>query len=169
MPQLVSATPPRARGARGFTLIELMTAVAVIAILCMIALPSLQGQLVRSQIIEAAKLADIAKAPIAAAWSARHPLPADNAAAGLPAADRIVSNLVSAVQVDAGAIHMTFGNQANAALRGKVLSFRPGVVEDASVVPVAWVCGHARAPEHMVAKGEDRTTVPDRFLPMNCR
>jgi len=152
----------------GFTLIEMMVVVAVIAILLMMAMPNMQDKIVRDQIVEAVKLANIAKAPIAASWSTARILPADNAAAGLPAPDKIVSNLVSAVSVDAGAIHIVFGNQVNAAIRGKTLTLRPAVVEDAPIVPVTWVCAHAPVPDKMTAQGADRTDVPARFLPFNC-
>jgi type IV pilus assembly protein PilA len=154
--------------AAGFTLIELLVVIAIIAILAAFATPSLQGKLVRDQIVEAMRLADIARAPVAAAWASTRTLPADNASAGLPAADRIVSNLVSSLRVEGGAIHVTFGNQANGAIRGKTLSLRPAVVDDAPIVPVAWVCGNAQAPANMSVRGENRTDVARNFLPMNC-
>lgn len=150
-------------------MVEMMVVLAVIAILCLIALPNVQDKLVRDQIVEASRLADIAKTPIAAAWAATKTLPSDNASAGLPVADKIVNNFVSAVTVEAGAIHMTFGNRANARIQSKVLSFRPAVVDDAPMVPVTWVCGHAAPPNKMTAKGDDKTNVPDNFLPLNCR
>ena len=152
----------------GFTLIELIVALAVVAILATIAVPSIQGKLAREQIVEAMHIAEIAKAPIVASWALTHTLPADNAAAGLPAADKVVGNLVSSVSVEAGAIHVTFGNRANTAIKGKLLTLRAAVVEDAPIVPLAWVCGHAEAVEKMTVKGIDRTTVPDKFLPLNC-
>ena len=158
-----------AGAARGFTLIELMAVVAVIAILAMIALPNMQDRIVRAQIVEAVPIADIAKPGIGAAWQASKSLPADNAALGLPQADKIVGNLVRSVTIDNGAIHIVFGNKANGALQGKTLSLRPGVVEDAPVVPVAWLCGHSKAPQKMVAQGADKTDVPERYLPLNCR
>ncbi|WP_278044414.1 pilin [Rivibacter subsaxonicus] len=146
-----------------------MVVVAAIAILALFAVPSFQDRIVRAQIVEAMPLADIAKRPVAAAWAASAPLPADNAEAGLPPPEKIVSNYVRAVTVENGAIHVAFGNQANGALKGRVLSLRPAVVEDAQVVPVSWLCGHAPVPEKMTARGADRTDIPPNFLPLNCR
>src|SRR6185295_12958061 len=111
-----------------------------------------QDKLVRDQVVEALPLADIAKLPVALSWAAVQTFPADNAAAGLPAADKIVSNLVKSVQVQDGAIQVTFGNRANGLIKDKVLSLRPAVVDDAPVVPVAWVCGYAQGPDKMTVR-----------------
>ncbi|MBC8057583.1 MAG: pilin, partial [Rhizobiales bacterium] len=146
-----------------------MVVVAVIAILASIALPSIRARLVRDQIVEAMKIADVAKAPIAAIWGVTKTMPADNAAAGLPVADKIVGNFVSAVTVEGGAIHVRFGNKANPAIAGRTLSLRPAVVEDAPIVPVAWLCGQAAAVQKMVAQGVDRTDVEPGLLPLNCK
>lgn len=154
---------------KGFTLIELMVVVAVLAILAMIALPSIQDRLVREQIVEAVRLADIAKTPIAASWTLAHVLPPDNASAGLPSPDKVVSNYVKALAVEGGAIHITFGNRAIAAISGRTLTLRPAIVEDAPVVPVAWVCGDVRAPDKMTVQGANRTDIAKKFLPLNCR
>lgn len=153
----------------GFTLIEMLMVVAVIAILAMVALPSYQGKLVRDQIIEGSALANLAKGPIAAYWSASKTLPVDNASIALPAPDQIVGNLVRAVTVQDGAIHITYGNRANGILKDKTLSLRPAVVEDAQVVPVAWVCGGASVPDKMTVHGENKTDIPKEYLPLNCR
>src|SRR5207237_10297142 len=114
---------------RGFTLVEAMVVVAIVAILALMALPSYQDKLVRDQILEALPLGDVAKPPITVAAGLKLPFPADNAAAGLPPAEKIVSNLVSSVAVEGGAIHISFGNRVNGAIKGKVLSVRPAVVE----------------------------------------
>jgi type IV pilus assembly protein PilA len=153
----------------GFSAIEMMAVLAVIAILALMAIPGYQDKFVRDQIVEALPLADIGKAPIAASWAIAQTFPADNAAAGLPVADKIVSNFISSLAIQDGAIHLTFGNRANAVIKGKILTLRPAVVEDAPVVPVAWVCGYATGPDKMTVKGANNTNIPANFLPFKCR
>jgi type IV pilus assembly protein PilA len=160
---------PRRRHPLGFSMMELLAVMAIIAILAALAVPSLMERIVRNQIVEAAQLTDIAKKPVAASWAAAALLPLDNTAAGLPSADKIVSNHVSSLTVEAGAIHLKFGNSAHGALMGKTLTLRPAVVEGSPIVPVAWVCGAASAPTQMTLRGENRTDVASRYLPLNCR
>ncbi len=157
------------RRAAGFTLIELMMVLAVVVVLMLVALPSYLDKLVRDQIGEALPLAEIAKPAVEAAWRLGAPLPADNAAAGLPPADRIVNQRVKSLTVHQGAIHVVFGNQAHNALQGKVLTIRPAGVDDARIVPLAWLCGAAKAPDKMTVQGENRTSVPAGLLPLRCR
>ena len=150
-------------------MIELLVAMAVIAILALLAMPTFQDSIVRAEIKEALPLADIAKRPVAAMWSVAQTFPRDNVEALIPQPDKIVSNQISSVAIKDGAINITFGNRCNGVLKGKVLTLRPAVVLDAPVVPVAWVCGGAEAPDKMTARGANETTVPDAFLPFNCR
>ena len=147
----------------------MMVVVGVVAVLALMLVPAYTDRLVREQINEALSLAEVAKKPIATAWAVAQAFPADNAAAGLPVKDKIVSDLVSSVAVESGSIHVTFGNRANSLIRGKVLTLRPAVVEDAPVVPVTWLCGFAAVPDKMVAKTANRTDVPKGYLPIKCR
>jgi type IV pilus assembly protein PilA len=153
----------------GFSMMEILVVIAIVAILATLAIPSYLDKVVRDQIGEALPLADIAKDPLAASWAALQSFPPDNAAAGLPAPDKIVNNYVSSVLVRSGAIDLTFGNRANGVIRGKVLTVRAAVVEDAPIVPVTWVCGHAKAPEKMTLKSTDSTSIDARYLPLKCR
>jgi type IV pilus assembly protein PilA len=153
----------------GFSMIEILAVIAIVAILATLALPSYLDKIVRDQIGEALPLADIAKDPLAASWTASQSFPPDNAAAGLPAPDKIVNNYVSSVLVRNGAIDLTFGNRASGVIKGKVLTLRAAVVEDAPIVPVTWVCGYAKAPEKMTLKSADSTNIDARYLPLRCR
>lgn len=155
--------------AQGFTLVEMMVILAVITILAMMAVPSYFDRVLRQQIEAGLPLADIAKQPVASAWVLTQTFPADNAAAGLPVADKIVNNYISAVTLKDGAIHLTFGNRAGGAIVGKVLSLRPAVVLDAPIVPVAWVCGFAETPDKMTVHGANQTSIPEPYLPLACR
>ena len=146
-----------------------MVVVAILVLLMLVTLPGFTDKVVREQVAEALPLADLAKPPIEIAWRAGQPLPADNAAAGLPAADKIVNQQVQSVSVVQGAIHVTFGNRAHKELQGKVLSVRAAGVDDARIVPVTWLCGNTAPPAKMTAQGQNLTSVPLKFLPARCR
>ena len=154
---------------RGFTLVEMMVVLGIVAVLALMMVPAYHQRTVREQVLEALPLADLAKSPVALSWSLARAFPKDNAAASLPPAEKIVSNLVSSVSVEDGAIHVRFGNRAYRQLADKVLTLRPAVVEDAPVVPVAWVCGYATTPDKMTVKGVNKTDVAKDYLPARCR
>jgi type IV pilus assembly protein PilA len=154
---------------RGFTLIELMIVIAILGIGAGLAMPSYQDRVIRAQVAEGLVLADMAKQAIAAEYARSGTLPADNAAAGLPPADRIVGNYVSSLVVESGAVQIGFGQLSNRNLAGKVLSLRPATVPGYKQVPIAWVCGQASVPPKMNAEGRNRTTLPGPHLPVDCR
>lgn len=154
----------------GFSLLEVMVTIAIIAILAAMALPSYMDKIVREQVEKSIPLAaETAQPPIAISWKTQQTLPPDNAAAGLPAADKIVNNYVQSVAVENGAIHITYGNRAHSTIKGKVLSLRPAVIEDSPVVPITWVCGMADAPNKMTVMGANKTNIDKQFLPALCR
>lgn len=153
----------------GFSVIEMMVVVAIIAILAMIAIPSSLNRIIKEQVAATIPWSDAAKEPIALLWKTTGKLPVDNTEANLPSADKMVSNFVTNLSVENGAIHMVLGNKVNPKIQGKTLSIRPAVVEGAQVVPVAWICGNAKTPDKMTVKGDNKTTIADEFLPFSCR
>jgi type IV pilus assembly protein PilA len=154
---------------RGFSWIELVMVLAVIAILGAFAIPGMQDTALKKQVREGLQLADVAKKGVQDAWAASGELPKDNDEAGLPSKDRIVGNVVREVEVDHGAIHVTYGNNASKAIAGMKVTLRPAVVKDEPVVPIAWICHQVPVPGKMELKGRDRTDIPAKWLPVECR
>lgn len=153
----------------GFTWIELMFVLAVLAILLAMAIPSVRDASVKRQVKEGLAMADLAKQGVQAAWIAKGEMPADNAAAAIPPRDKIVGNLIKDVNVLEGAITLTYGNNATKLLDGKRLTIRPAVVADQPTVPIAWLCHQLPVPKGMEAKGKDETDIAPNFLPLECR
>lgn len=153
----------------GFSLLEVLAVIAIIAILGAMAAPSLLYKMVKDQIESSIPLTAFVKKPVEAAWASNQDLPPNNLSAGLPVPEKIVGTYVSAVTVDNGAIHITFGNSASNAIQKKILTLRPAVIEDAHIVPVTWVCAGSAVPDKMTVKGEDKTTLPPEYLPLACR
>ena len=154
---------------RGFSMIELVMVIAVVAILALIALPSFLDRNVRLQVQEAMALAKLPKDGVAAFYAANKEMPRNNEDADVPAKEKIVSTLVTEVSIDAGAVTITLGNSVNSVIAGKRLTLRPAVVKDTPTTPIAWLCNNTAVPAPMTAMGVNRTDIPGKWLPMECR
>lgn len=157
------------RASRGFTLIELMIVIAILGMMATLALPSYLDRVVRAQVGEGMQLTEFVRQAVQESWRRNGRLPKDNAAAGLPPGDMIVGNYVARVDLEDGAVSITYGQRSNRYLTGKRLTLRPAVVEAHLAVPIAWVCGTASVPERMKVRGADRTDLPPNFMPIDCR
>jgi len=153
----------------GFTWIEMLIVIGVVAGLAMLAVPGLQEYAMRKQIKEGLTLAQVAKTGVQLAYSMKGEMPANNAAAGLPEATKIVGNQVKAVTVEQGAVTLTFGNNAAKGLHDKNLTFRPAIVPGEGRVPIAWVCAATGVPGGMELLGVDKTDIQMSWLPVECR
>jgi type IV pilus assembly protein PilA len=153
----------------GFSLLELMVVLAVIALLSMMAVPSYVSSTAKDQVNESLGLVTNLKVPVELFYRLSGKFPANNVEASIPAADKLLGNYVQAIVLENGAFHLAFGNKAVPALQGKVLTVRMLFVQDSPVSPVSWVCGYSLIPHGMSAAGENRTTVSQALLPPSCR
>lgn len=135
------------RSQEGFTLIELMIVVAIIAVLAAIALPAYQDYMARAQVAEGIGLSTGAKLAIATYYGDRGQFPADNAAAGMAPPMSISGKYVRSVTVNStGSILVAFTSTANAKLHDQVLTLQAND-NDGSL---SWNCG-GLAPKYLPA------------------
>jgi type IV pilus assembly protein PilA len=153
----------------GFTWIEMLAVIAVVGILALMAVPSLEESAKRKQVKDALALADVAKTGVQVAYTLTGDMPADNKAAGVPDADKIVGTLVKAVTVEQGAVTITLGNNAHRSLVDKHVTLLPAIVPGEPRVPIAWLCHSSNVPQNMQVRGADKTDLPAAWLPIECR
>jgi len=139
------------RPAAGFSLIELMIAVAIVGLLTSMALPAYIDYTKRARIVDALSLMEGAKASLVEYRLSRNAWPIGNSQAGLASAASIRGNSVLSVKVAGSAITAQISSIVDA---GASLVLQAKIEGDS----VSWSC-----------KPLAGTTVNPRYLPAECR
>ena len=140
---------------KGLTLIELMIVIAIIGILAVIALPSYQDYLARSQMTEGLNLAGGQKSSVTEYRSNKGVWPSSNTEAGIPAPSDIAGKYVASVTVSASGSNgniraLMKSSGVSARISGAELILQGTETSGA----YTWTC---------------KSSVNDRFLPSSCR
>lgn len=134
------------RGARGFTIIELMIVMTIIGILSAVAIPLYQSYVTRAKVAEALYMVPPFRTAVEDRFVQSGVLPADNASLSFGAPAQEKGRYVRSIQVTDGVIVLTFGDPA---LLDRTITFTPTVAG----TTLAWRCS---------------STLPDYLKPKEC-
>ena len=142
------------KNSKGFTLIELMIVVAIIAILAAIALPAYQNYIKRSKVTEGVVAADACKASVSEYVASQNAWPGTIAQAGCDGF--VATQYVSGLTYDgAGGITVAYQN-VGSGVDGNTYVLGPSGAQDPTTGQItAWTCTNS--------------TVETQLLPAACR
>lgn len=157
------------RNSLGFTLLEMLIAMTILAIVVMASIPSNKSKYVRPQVEESIRIGETYQQLVLEYYRQFNEFPMDNEAANLPPEHMISGNYLVSLRLADGALHLTFGNKAHEDISGQELSLRPIYVPGQHNTPISWICGNDYVPSGMLAAGVNLTSVDAQNLPPRCR
>jgi Tfp pilus assembly major pilin PilA len=146
-------------------IIIVIVMIAMLGILAAIAIPAYQDYTIRAQVNEGVLLARQIELEVVKKYASTESWAVS--IEDLNISQPLSARYVTALVVDHGTVSVTYGNQANPLLVGKVLSFRPSVT---GIRTITWACGYAAQRENPDNDtGPNLTDVKPLFLPRDCR
>ena len=142
----------RGRASVGFTLIELMIVVAIIAVLAAIAIPQYQAYVIRAQASEGFTVASGAKTAIWEFMTNKGQFPRSNESAGLPRSSSLAGKYVSGLEVSTGGLVTVSFDQTDTSDKLKKQNLLLSPIANGG--SISWAC---------------RGTVSAQYLPSACR
>jgi type IV pilus assembly protein PilA len=137
---------------QAFTMIELMTVMAIIGMLTAFALPAYQSYTIRAQVAEGLALTGPLTLAISAYRNDHGAFPTDNAEAALPPPDGYAGRFVESIGINDNVISILYGNDANTLIHGQFVTLTASG-NDGSV---SWTCA-------------SRGPISNGYLPPSCR
>lgn len=155
----------------GFSLLEMIVVMAIMAILAAMILPLFLSKIPREQIDESMPLISSVNAKVTSYYNSKlsggePALPASNEAAGANPPESYAGVYVESIGIVNGAVNVKFRSTANGKLAGKVVSWRPVV---SGKNPISeWVCGYKTVASNLETGGTNATNVTRDALPLRC-
>lgn len=141
---------------KGFSLVELMIVVAIIALLASLAIPAYQDYVARSQVAEAISLAASKKSTVLDTWSTTGRCP-QSGSDGIPDANATRGKYTASVGLGTGAsnceITAVLATSAAPPLQGKTVTVGISRIGSGIESSVEWTC---------------TSTIEQRYLPKGC-
>ena len=153
----------------GFTLIEVLIVLAIVAILLTLAIPNTSNRITQQRIHDTIQLVAMYQPMIEKYYHLNNRFPNNHQDINLPEPDHIIGHYLQATEIQSGSIHLILGNKLPPSMHGKIVSLRPVVVKDSPLSPISWVCGYDDAPHPLEPVSNNRTNVEPDFLPLGCR
>lgn len=152
----------------GFSLIELLSVMLMIGILAVVAIPNFIAYKNKTYTLDSDMLLAAVRNNIEEFYQERGRFPKDNKETGLQESDKIQSNFVSSLEVENGAVHITYNSRVDDdLLKGYTVTYRPSIFSKNPTASIIWVCGVREPPKGFLAVGQDRTNLPDS-APTRC-
>jgi type IV pilus assembly protein PilA len=152
------------RPAQGFTLIELMIAVAIIGILASIALPAYQDYAIRAKLSEVVLAMSVCRTQVTELYQQGGSAPSAN---NWGCESGVASRHVASLETNADGKISARVDRINSSVNARIVTMMPlagadtpaGVSVNFGNGLFGWRCG----------SGADGTNVPPRYLPASCR
>jgi len=154
---------------QGFVLLELATVIAIIGVLAIMTLPAYIQYLKQAKVAEGIALVSNVQQAIVKYYAHTGNFPVNIQAVGLTGAQKLKGHYVTDIQVENGAIHLTFKDKT-LSKSTPLLSFRPALLTanpDNHIIN--WVCGYTDVLQGMKPIGNNKTTIKPLYLPLSCR